>query len=51
MTDNKVLQFRRPEKKPDPKPARRREMPGWAPWAGFVGLAVIIYLVQHQFPL
>ena len=45
MSDN-VVKFRRPEKKPDPaKP--RPGMPGWLPWAGLIGLAVILTAVQQ----
>ena len=46
MTEN-VLKFRRPEKKPDPKPPRKPDLPGWAPWLGLVAVAVAIYLAQQ----
>ena len=46
MTEN-VVKFRRPEKKPDPKPPRKPSVPGWAPWLGLVAVAVAIYLAQQ----
>ena len=46
MTEN-VVKFRRPEKKPDPKPPRKPGVPGWAPWLGLVAVAVAIYLAQQ----
>ena len=48
MSDN-VLKFRRPEKQPEPPKARppRGPMPNWLPFAVLLGVAVVIYLVQH----
>lgn len=47
MNEN-VLKFRRPEKKPEPPVKKPRgPLPGWVPWVGLVGLAVVIYLAQQ----
>lgn len=47
MSDN-VVQFRRIEKKPDPKPPKQRpELPGWIWFVAIVAIAVAIYLVQQ----
>lgn len=47
MSDN-VVKFRKPEKKPEPKPPRRPlELPAWAPFAGLIALALVIYAVQN----
>ena len=47
MSDN-VVKFRKIEKKPDPKaPKPPRELPGWAPFAGLIALALVIYAVQN----
>ena len=46
MSDN-IIKFRKIEKKPEPKPpGRPPELPGWAPFAGLIALALIIYAVQ-----
>jgi hypothetical protein len=47
MNDN-VIKFRRPEKKPEPpikKP--RAPLPGWAPFAVLLAVALVIYGVQQ----
>ena len=47
MNDN-VIKFRKPEKKPEPKPQRPRgPMPGWLPFAVLVGIALVIFFVQR----
>jgi len=47
MSDN-VIKFRKAEKKPEPKPPRKPpELPGWAPFAGLIVLALIIYAAQN----
>jgi hypothetical protein len=47
MSDN-VIKFRRPEKKPEPKPQRPRgPMPGWVPFVGLLVIAVVIFFVQR----
>jgi hypothetical protein len=46
MSDN-VVKFRRPEKKPEPKPVKPRgPMPGWVPFAVLVALALVIYFAR-----
>ncbi|MBF0680335.1 MAG: hypothetical protein IR164_15520 [Devosia sp.] len=48
MSEN-VIKFRRPEKKPEPEQKKPRPpMPGWAPMAGLVVIAVLIYLGQQS---
>jgi hypothetical protein len=48
MSDN-VVQFRRIEKKPDPKPPRQKpRLPDWAPFAGLVAVAVVIYVLRQS---
>lgn len=48
MSDN-VVQFRRIEKKPDPKPPRQKpRLPGWAPFVGLVAVAVVIYVLRQS---
>lgn len=43
MSDN-VIKFRRPEKQPEPPVKKPRgPMPGWAPFALLVLLAIVIY--------
>jgi hypothetical protein len=47
MSDN-VVQFRRLEKKPDPKDKKPRgPMPGWVPFLVLVVVAIGIYFVQQ----
>ncbi|SMQ75751.1 hypothetical protein SAMN06295905_2418 [Devosia lucknowensis] len=46
MSDN-VVKFRRPEKKPEPKPPRQRgPMPRWVPFAVLFAIAIVIFFVQ-----
>jgi len=48
MSEN-VIKFRRPEKKPEPPQKKpRAPMPSWAPMAGLVVVAVLIYLGQQS---
>lgn len=48
MSDN-VIKFRRPEKKPEPPTRKPRgPMPGWAPFAALLGLALIIFFAQRS---
>lgn len=48
MSDN-VVQFRRIEKKPDPKPPRQKPpLPGWVPFAVLVAVAVVIYVLGQS---
>ncbi len=48
MSDN-VVKFRKIEKKPEPKPpGKKPELPSWAPFAGLIALALVIYGVQQS---
>lgn len=48
MSDN-VVKFRKPEKKPEPKPpSKELELPGWVPFAALVAVALAIYAVQQS---
>ena len=47
MKEN-VVNFRRPEKKPEPPVKKPRgPLPGWVPWLGLVALAAAIYAAQQ----
>lgn len=47
MSDN-VIKFRRPEKKPEAQTDKaRRAMPGWLPFAGLMGLTLVIFVIQR----
>jgi hypothetical protein len=47
--NDKVVQFRRNEKKPEPPVNKPRgPLPGWVPFAALVAVAVAIYAVQQS---
>ncbi|MBD8067268.1 hypothetical protein IC608_17500 [Devosia sp. PTR5] len=49
MSDDNIIPFRRPEKKPEPPVKKPRgPLPGWVPFAVLVAVAIGIYLVQQS---